>query len=131
MTDRSIILPLYHQLLVDRWKKGRLLPEDVQAIQVFCEVHQITIEEHRQALTEVGLNARELMDEHGHSFEEWLESRRQILPVGSGALRYQSEPDKNLWQKKIALPTPWQTSLAILAGILFLAAIIFILFQLF
>ena len=47
MADRSFILSSYRQLLTDCWRKGRILLDDIHSIQVFCEVHQITLEEHR------------------------------------------------------------------------------------
>ena len=126
MTDRSSILSLYRQLLTERWKKGRLMPEDVHAIQVFCEVHQITVEEHRGMVAEVGLDSRDLMDEHSRPFEDWLENWRQPLVVGSGALRHQPGGEISPWQKKVAVPIGWQTGLAVAAGIVFLAAVTYI-----
>lgn len=130
MTDRSPILSLYRQLLLERLKKGRLMPDDVHAIQVFCEVHQITLQEHREMVSDVGLDPRELMDEHSRSFEDWLENRRQPLAIGSGGLRYKPEGELNPWKKKLALPAGWQTGLAVVAGVVFMAAVVYIITRL-
>jgi len=130
MADRNSIHILYRQMLAERWHKGRLMPDDVRAIQVFCEVHQITVEEHRAAVAEVGLDVRELMDEHSHSFEDWLASRRKSRAAGSGALRAQPAEGPSPWLKKVTLPAGWQTGLAVAAGIILLAVIAYFVFSL-
>jgi len=129
MTDRSSVLALYRQWLMDRWRKGRLLPDDVHALQVFCEVHQITPEEHQAAVREVGLDERDLVDENSRPFEEWLRARRLHPAAGAGALRYDVSENSTVWKKKLALPTNLQNGLAIAAGLILVVAIILIIFQ--
>ena len=123
MADRSFILSSYRQLLTDCWRRGRILLDDIHSIQVFCEVHQITLEEHRLVVAEVGMDARELVDENNLKFEDWLEIRRKTIPPGSGGLRFEPNEKVSPWQKKLSLPTAWQTGLAVAAGLILLVAI--------
>jgi len=125
MVDRSQILDTYQKWMADRWQRNRLTLDDIQALKVYAETHSLSVEEHEAIVDKVGVDRRELIDANNRPFADWLASRRQSLPPGSGSFRYQPSNKPSPWVKRLGNPpTTLQNILAGLAGILLIASII-------
>ncbi len=126
MDELSDRLSLYRQGMEAMWRKGRLTVQDVRALKVLCEVHQLTPAEHEDIAADVRVGRRELMDEVNQHFDDWLKARRQPPPAGTGALRFATQWAP-AWKRRLRQPPPaWQTALAGLAALALVAAAIVI-----
>jgi hypothetical protein len=120
--ERIDILNEYRQMMTDRWRKGRInlneILDNILALKVFCEVHQLNLEEHETAVDEVGLDRGELIDSSNQPFADWLKARRQLLPTGSGGLRFAAPMRQVMWKMRLPQPpTAWQNAVAGVAAL--------------
>jgi hypothetical protein len=109
------------------WRDGRITAGEVSALKVFCEVHQLTVEEHDSVVDELGVDRHGLIDDANQRFADWLRARREELPPGSGALRYKPAGAQPPWRRRLPnAPAGWQNALAGLAGVLVFVGLVIV-----
>jgi hypothetical protein len=125
MSERLNDLEAYRQWMISLWSDRRLTLAEIRALKVFAEVNQLAPEEHETIANDLGVDARELTDEHNQPLADWLRVRRQSLPTGSGGLRYAPLPGVAPWKTRLPEPPlPWQSVLAGLAAFVAVAGLI-------
>ncbi len=119
--EKTNILSIYRQWMIDRWRDRHMTLDEVRALKVFCAVHSIAPEEHESIASEVDVPARELTDEENMSMNEWLRSRRKVTgPTGTSLS--ESTPS---WA--LNLPSPpqsWHNRLAVMAVVIIVGGMI-------
>ena len=126
MIERNEVLKAYQAEMSKRWEKGYLNLDDVHALKIFCQINQISNQEHGGVVEQVGLDSRQLMDEENRAMDDWLAEQNASLPTSNGGLAF-APPDRRVWKKPIsAPPLPWQNLAAIGAAAILLVAVIII-----
>ncbi|HEY9077712.1 MAG TPA: hypothetical protein VIO61_14355 [Anaerolineaceae bacterium] len=128
MDERQEIVEGYRQWLKERWRKKRMTVEDVHDLKTYCRVHAVTPSEHIEAIKELGIDRRELIDEHNQPFENWL----AVFQAGDtnhiGWIKHRSKASppwrRHLWWKpgKVLNILAIAAALAMIAGVIGVAA---------
>lgn len=121
MVERTEILSIYRQWMIDRWRDRQMTLDEVHDLKVFCATHSITPEEHESIASELSVPTRELMDEDNQTMIEWLHRRSE---AANPMRTVQPEPVSPWTRNLPPPPTPWQNRLAVMAIVIILVGIL-------